>query len=157
MKLLLYWICTQLCSFMKSAKDWIVHSLCFRYNLIFTKEDLGYNTIDADFIGDCVSGYIKLHNKIVEACSPFSFMEYRLQKEKIVPGTGLRHSKSRCSPLPDTMGGNLPGVVGRVLQAVHQQVASGIHRGGGAIRRLVESLNLCLQGYNFHAEKRDVY
>ena len=37
MKLLLYWICTQLCSFMKSAKDWIVHSLCFRYNLIFTK------------------------------------------------------------------------------------------------------------------------
>ena len=73
MKLLLYWICTQLCSFMKSTKDLIVHSLCFRYNLIFTKEDLGYNTIGADFIGDCVSGYIKLHNKIVEAYSPFSF------------------------------------------------------------------------------------
>jgi len=41
------------------------------------KEDLGYNTIGADFIGDCVSGYIKLHNEIVEACSPFSFREYR--------------------------------------------------------------------------------
>jgi len=146
-----------LCSFIKSTKDWIVHSLCFRYNLIFTKEDLGYNTIGADFIGDCVSGCIKLHNEIIEAHLPFSFREYRLQKEKIVPGTGLRHSKSSCSPLPDTMGGNLPGAVGHVLQAVHQQVASGVHRGGGAIRRLVKSLNLCLQGYNFHAEKRDVY
>ena len=100
---------------MKLAKDWTVHSLCFGYNLIFTKEDLGYNTIDADFIGDCVSGYIKLHNEIVEACSPFSFMEYRLQKEKIVPGTGLRHNQSSCSPLPDTVGGNLPGAVGDVL------------------------------------------
>ena len=98
MKLLLYWICTQLCSFMKSAKDWIVHSLCFRYNLIFTKEDLGYNTIGADFIGDCVSGYTKLHNVIVEVCSPFSFREYRLQKEKIVPGTGMRHSQSSLQP-----------------------------------------------------------
>ena len=112
MKLLLYWICTQLWSFMKSTKDWIVHSLCFRYNLIFTKEDLGYNTIGADFIGDCVNGYIELHNEIVEACSPFSFRKYRLQKEKIVPGTGLHHCKSSCSPLPDTVGGDLPGAVG---------------------------------------------
>ena len=100
---------------MKSAKDWIVHSLCFRYNLIFTKEDLGYNTIGADFIGDCVSGYIKLHNEIVEACSPFSFREYRLQKEKIVSGTGLHHSQSSCSPLQDTVGGDLPSAVGDVL------------------------------------------
>ena len=138
---------------MKSAKDWIVHSLCFSYNLIFTKEDLGYNTISADFICYCVRGYIKLHNEIVEAYSPFSFREYRLQKEKIVPGTGLSHSQSSCSPLPDTMGGDLPGTVGDVLQAVHQQVASGIHRGGSAVRRLVEGLNLCLQGYSFHAEK----
>ena len=105
---------------MKSAKDWIVHSLCFRYNLIFTKEDLGYNTIGADFIGDCVSGYIKLHNEIVKACSPSSFREYKLQKEKIVPGTGLRHSQSSCIPLPDTVGVNLPGAVRDVLQAVHQ-------------------------------------
>ena len=74
---------------MKSAKDRIVHSLCFGYNLIFTKEDLGYNTIGADFIDDCVSAYIKLHNEIVKACSTFSFREYRLQKEKIVSGTGL--------------------------------------------------------------------
>ena len=105
---------------MKSAKDWIVHSLCFRYNLIFAKKDLGYNTIGADFIGDCVSGYIKLHNEIIEACSPFSFREYRLQKDKIVPGIGLRHCKSSCSPLPDNVGGNLTGAVGDVLQAVHQ-------------------------------------
>ena len=138
---------------MKSAKYWIVHSLCFRYNLIFTKEDFGYNTIGADFIGDCISGYIKLHNEIVKACKPFSFREYKLQKEKIVPGTGLHHSTSSCSPLPDTMGGNLPGTVGDVLQVVHQQVASGVHRGGDAVRRLVEDLNLCLQGYNFRAKK----
>ena len=70
-----------------------------------------------------------------------------------MPGTGLHHSTSSCSPLPDTMGGNLPGTVGDVLQAVHQQVASGVHRGGGAVRRLVEDLNLCLQGYNFRAKK----
>ena len=144
-------------SFMKSAKDWIVHSLCFKYNLIFTKEDLGYNTIGADFIGDCISGYIKLHNDIIKAYSPSCFKEYRLQKEKIVPGIGLRHSQSSCSPLPNTVGGDLPGAVGDVLQVVHQQVASGVHHGGDAVRRLVEDLNLCLQGYNFHAEKRDVY
>ena len=70
-----------------------------------------------------------------------------------MPGTGLHHSKSSCSPLPDTVGGNLPGAVGDAQQVVHQQVASGIHRGGSAVRRLVEGLNLCLQGYNFHAEK----
>ena len=115
MKLLFYWICTQLCSFLKSAKDWIVHSLCFSYNLIFTKEDLGCNTISADFIGYCVSGYIKLHNKIVKVFSPFSFREYRLQKEKIVSGTGLHHSQSSCSPLQDTVGGDLPSAVGDVL------------------------------------------
>ena len=120
MKLLLYWICTQLCSFMKSAKDWIVHSLCFKYNLIFTKEDLGYNTIGADFIGDCISGYIKLHNDNIKAYSPSSFKEYRLQKEKIVPETSLRHNRSSCNPLPDTVGVNLPGAVRDVLQAVHQ-------------------------------------
>ena len=120
-------------------------------------QDLVYNTIGTDFIADCVSGYIKLHNELVEACPAFSFREDKLQKEKLLPGTGLCHSQSSCSPLLDTVGGDLPGAVGDVLQVVHQQVASGVHRGGGAIRRLVEGLNLCLQDYNFHAEKRDAY
>ena len=70
-----------------------------------------------------------------------------------MPDIGLRHSQSSCSPLLDTVGGDLPGTVGDVLQAVHLEVATGVHRGGGAVRRLVEGLNLCLQGYNFHAEK----
>ena len=74
-----------------------------------------------------------------------------------MPDTGLHHSKNSYSPLPDTVGGNLLGAVGDVLQVVHQQVASGVHHGGGAVHRLVEGLSLCLQGYNFHAEKRDVY
>ena len=74
-----------------------------------------------------------------------------------MPGTDLRHSQSSCSPLLDTVGGDLPGAVGDVLQAVHQQVASGVYCGGGVVRHLAEGLNLCLQGYNFHAERRDVY
>jgi len=53
--------------------------------------------------------------------------------------------------------GDLPGAVGDVLQAVHQQVASGVHRSCGVVRRMVENLNLCLQGSNFHAEKGDGY
>ena len=76
---------------------------------------LDSNTVSADFIGDCVSGYIKLHNEIIEAHLPFSFREYRLQKEKIVSGTGLHHSQSSCSPLQDTVGGDLPSAVGDVL------------------------------------------
>ena len=74
-----------------------------------------------------------------------------------MPGTDLHHSQSSCSPLLDTVGGDLPGAVGDVLQAVHQQVASGVHRGGGAVHRLVEGLNLCLQGYNFHVEKKEMF
>ena len=74
-----------------------------------------------------------------------------------MPSTGLRHSQSNCSHLSDTVGGDLPGTVGDVLQAVHQQVASGVHRGGGAVHRLVEAQNLCLQGFNFHAEKKEMF
>ena len=105
-------------------------------------QDLVYNTIGTDFIADCVSGYIKLHNELVEACPAFSFREDRLQKEKLLPGTGLCHSQSSCSPLMDPVGGDLPGAIEDVLQTVHEQVASGAHHGASAIRRSVEGLNL---------------
>ena len=99
---------------------------------------------------------MKLYNDLIEACSVFSFKEHRLQKVKLVPGTSLRHSQSSCSPLADPMGGDVPRVVGDILQSVHEQVASGVHYGGGDVHRLVEDLNLCLQAFPCR-KKRDGY
>lgn len=74
--------------------------------------------------------------------------EARLKPPELVPRVHLGHHQGDGDPMVDTMEGNVLIAHMNVLEAVCQQVASGIQSPDSIIRHQLEGLQLLYQGYN---------
>lgn len=116
-------------------------------------KDLVYNGSRWDNVNDGLGMLVEVLDQPLMVLGVFSDREAVVHRAELVAGLQLSCSKAVGDAIADAVESDLLGAGLDVLEAIHQQVAPGVHRIGGVGCRQLEFLQLRCQGLQIKEER----